>query len=140
MSNMNSYDYILKAIYNKMKYYRNMIKNCSVPYEIMYYKNQLYNERMHFINHLNQGIQLSEENEKKIFTALELAQYDGTNGRPAYVAVNGIVYDVSLVAAWEGGTHFGLYAGKDLSEYFNVCHAGRLDVLNKLLVVGVLQE
>lgn len=77
--------------------------------------------------------------EERVFTALELSQNDGLNGRPAYVAVNGIVYDVSLVSAWEGGTHFGLYAGKDLSEYFNVCHAGSLDVLKNLPIVGVLQ-
>ena len=36
---------------------------------------------------------------EKIFTKNELAQYNGQNGQPAYVAVQGVVYDVSGKAA-----------------------------------------
>jgi cytochrome b involved in lipid metabolism len=32
---------------------------------------------------------------EKIFTTEELAKYDGKNNQPAYIAVDGIVYDVS---------------------------------------------
>lgn len=51
------------------------------------------------------------------FTAAELAKYDGKNGNPAYVAVNGVVYDVSNVPEWKNGIHQGRFqAGQDLSE------------------------
>lgn len=72
------------------------------------------------------------------FTLEELLQYDGKNGRPAYVAVNGIVYDVSNSSAWQAATHFGLMAGNDLTEEFNDCHQGNLRILNTLPRVGVL--
>lgn len=72
------------------------------------------------------------------FTREELAQYDGSGGRFAYVAVDGIVYDVSLEATWGGGTHFSLYAGKDLTAQFNGCHSGKVEILRNLPIVGVL--
>ncbi len=74
----------------------------------------------------------------KEFTLSELAQYNGTMGKPAYVAVNGIVYDVSDISKWSGGTHFGLTAGKDLSPQFEGCH-GVSSKLTKLPKVGILK-
>ncbi|WMJ82249.1 DUF5661 family protein [Clostridium sp. MB40-C1] len=74
----------------------------------------------------------------KEFTLSELAQYDGTMGKPAYVAVNGIVYDVSDISKWKGGTHYGLTAGKDLSSDFETCH-GISSKLEKLPKVGILK-
>lgn len=47
-----------------------------------------------------------------VFTPQELSGFDGKDGNPAYVAVNGIVYDVTNNAAWAAATHFGLMAGK----------------------------
>lgn len=53
---------------------------------------------------------------KKI-TRQELEQNNGTNGKPAYVAYNGKVYDVTESSFWVGGDHFGAHqAGKDLTE------------------------
>jgi mannose-6-phosphate isomerase-like protein (cupin superfamily)/predicted heme/steroid binding protein len=72
------------------------------------------------------------------FTLSELAQYDGTMGKPAYVAVDGIVYDVSNNSKWSGAVHFGLTAGKDLSDQFASCH-GMSNKLAKLPKVGVLK-
>lgn len=71
-------------------------------------------------------------------TLSELAQYDGSMGKPAYVAVNGIVYDVSNASSWGGGTHFGLQAGKDLTAEFQSCH-GMVQILQKLPKVGMLK-
>ncbi|WP_017413315.1 cytochrome b5 domain-containing protein [Clostridium tunisiense] len=75
----------------------------------------------------------------RVFTIEELKQYDGSNNNPAYVAVDGIVYDVTLVAGWGGGTHFGVKAGTDATEQYYKCH-GLTYAVNKLPKIGVLQK
>lgn len=72
------------------------------------------------------------------FTLQELSKFEGKGGNPAYVAVNGTVYDVTNNATWAAATHFGLKAGKDLTNEFASCHAGQT-ILNKLKVVGKLE-
>jgi len=52
--------------------------------------------------------ELKNSRQTREFTLNELAQYDGTMGKPAYVAVNGIVYDVSANSKWSGAMHHGL--------------------------------
>ena len=74
----------------------------------------------------------------RLFTSDELSRYNGRNGNPAYVAVNGIVYDITSNAAWGGATHFGLTAGTDATSQFASCHAGQ-PILSKLKVVGKMQ-
>ncbi|MCB2294541.1 heme/steroid-binding protein [Clostridium algoriphilum] len=74
---------------------------------------------------------------QQTFTLEELSKYNGIGGNPAYVAINGIVYDVSSVKAWAGGVHFGVSAGKDVTEEFNTCH-GDSKILDKLPKVGVV--
>ena len=71
----------------------------------------------------------------RLFTLEELSSYNGRNGNPAYVAVNGVVYDVTNIAAWGGATHFGLTAGTDVTSQFASCHASQ-PILSKLKVVG----
>ena len=75
--------------------------------------------------------------QEKEFTLEELSQYTGGNGKPAYVAIEGIVYDISNSKAWGGGTHFGLTAGQDLTSEFNSCH-GIIDILTNAPKVGIL--
>lgn len=65
-----------------------------------------------------------QQNQKDL-TPQELANYNGKDGKPAYVAVNGVVYDVTNNAAWATASHFGLTAGKDLTSEFASCHAGQ---------------
>ncbi|MGI6712412.1 MAG: cytochrome b5 domain-containing protein [Bacillota bacterium] len=72
------------------------------------------------------------------FTIDQLAQLDGKSGRPAYVAVKGVVYDVSNSPEWEAATHFGLMAGQDLSEEFTDCHQGNQSILSTLPRVGIM--
>lgn len=80
---------------------------------------------------------ISQSNQRT-FTIGELATFTGKNGRPAYVAVNGIVYDVTNNRAWAAATHFGLIAGKDYTQEFASCHAGQQSILATLPVVGRL--
>ena len=77
---------------------------------------------------------------EKEFTLEELAEYNGTNGKPPYVAINGIVYDMSNIGPWSGGTHFGLLAGNNLTDQFMGCHRGAQSVLNKLSQVGKMVQ
>ena len=50
----------------------------------------------------------------KDYTLAELASFDGLEGRPAYVAYKGVVYDVTDSAMWAGGNHEDMHkAGGD---------------------------
>ena len=52
----------------------------------------------------------------KDFTTAELAEFDGTGGKSAYVAYKGVVYDVTESAMWGDGDHEGMHqAGRDLT-------------------------
>ncbi len=73
----------------------------------------------------------------RVFTSEELAEYTGRGGKPAYVAVNAVVYEVSDNPAFAAGTHFGLSCGKDLTPEYTQCHVGS-DKLEKLKIVGRL--
>ncbi len=77
----------------------------------------------------------------KTFTLAELAAFDGKDGRPAYVAVEGKVYDVSAIPQWKTGAHAGgrYAAGADVTSFFKSFH-GALGVLDKAVLVGVLGE
>jgi predicted heme/steroid binding protein len=56
------------------------------------------------------------EQQKKV-TQQELEENDGKNGKPAYIAYKGKVYDVSDSGFWMEGDHMGMHAaGKDLTE------------------------
>ncbi|MDS0527347.1 cytochrome b5 [Clostridium sp. SHJSY1] len=74
---------------------------------------------------------------EKEFTLEELSKYDGSDGNPVYIAVNGIVYDLSKNKNWVGGKHFGLIAGKDLTSEFNSCH-GNMEILDSTPRVGMI--
>lgn len=65
---------------------------------------------------------LSHAQNEKIFSPGELAKYNGQNGASAYVAVNGVVYDLTKVSVWAGGRHFcaKAAAGKDLTFLWNL--------------------
>lgn len=71
---------------------------------------------------------------EKIFTLDELKNYDGKEGRKAYIAVDGVVYDVTNVAAWQGGTHHGNNAGNDVSDRIVKAPHGKstLEIVGKL--------
>lgn len=69
----------------------------------------------------------------------ELATYDGQNGQPAYVAIDGIIYDVTHAKNWNNGMHEnGITAGQDLSGVLGSSPHGT-SVLGDLLIIGRLQ-
>jgi predicted heme/steroid binding protein len=52
----------------------------------------------------------------KDFTVSELAAFDGRDGRPAYVAYKGVVYDLTDSGMWPGGDHEDMHkAGGDMT-------------------------
>lgn len=73
-----------------------------------------------------------------VITPDQLAQNDGRNGTPAYVAVNGTVYNMTDVPSWAAATHFGMMAGQDLTEEFLACHANQSIILSRMQEVGRL--
>ena len=76
-----------------------------------------------------------EENRK--FTIQQLSEFNGKNGKPAYVGFKGKVYDVTESYQWGDGEHLGHSAGQDLTEFMDVApHAP--DVLERMKVVGEL--
>lgn len=88
------------------------------------------------------GQQTADQEEPVLreFTMEELAEYNGEEGRPVYVAVNQKVYDLSSAPAWAGGRHNNLQAGQDLSSFFQNCHMGFTRVLEKYPLVGTIKE
>ena len=78
-----------------------------------------------------------EGGERK-FTLEELKEYDGKDGRPAYVAYKGKVYDVTDDFLWVDGDHQGEHAaGKDLTEQMGQAPHGE-DALERVKVIGTL--
>lgn len=54
--------------------------------------------------------------EQEVFTRESLANFDGKDGRRAYVAHAGKIYDVTGSVLWGGGEHQGEHsAGVDLT-------------------------
>lgn len=54
-----------------------------------------------------------------VFSEDELANFDGKDGNPAYIAVNGTVYDVTNFGAWADGEHQDMVtAGTDATDLF----------------------
>lgn len=122
-----------------IKYTENIIYYSIHPHQKYYYKNQL----IHLKRQLQELENQKNNSEKTIgreFTLEELAQYDGSKGKDAYIAINGVVYDVSYEASWGGGTHAGLVAGKDYTKEFTYCHNSKLNFIKDLPVVGKLKE
>jgi predicted heme/steroid binding protein len=76
------------------------------------------------------------------FTLTELARFDGKEGRPAYVAVDGTVYDVSLSATWRQGAHKPCHmtstAGRDLSREIVSAPGNMRSLLAGMPVAGTL--
>lgn len=85
-------------------------------------------------------VMTSKASEALELTLEELAKFDGKNGNPSYVAVDGIIYDVSEIVQWKDGEHQGrVSAGKDLSKEIESSPHGK-SMLEKAKKIGILKE
>src|SRR5512136_2102886 len=76
----------------------------------------------------------------KEFDLEALSDFDGTKGKPAYIAHGGKVYDVSQSGLWEGGLHMNRHhAGRDLSSEFPAAPHDE-EVFERYPQVGVLAQ
>jgi predicted heme/steroid binding protein len=76
--------------------------------------------------------------EQKKITRQELAQNNGKNGKPAYFAFQGKVYEVTDSSFWMEGEHMGMHdAGKDLTEELEMA-PHREETFNRIKLVGDL--
>ena len=77
--------------------------------------------------------------QKKV-TQQELEENNGKNGKPAFIAYKGKVYDVTESAMWSDGEHMGIHqAGKDLTEELEMA-PHREETLEKMKLVGELAQ
>ncbi len=76
----------------------------------------------------------------KEFTEKELNKYDGREGRTAYIAYRGEIYDVTGSFLWKNGKHQVTHrAGKDLTPELEKAPHGA-DFLRRFPVVGRLKK
>ena len=94
---------------------------------------------IHTNSSLSAGTPNSSAADLKVFTLDELSKYNGQDGQPAYIAYQGIVYDVSNVPQWKNGTHNGEKAGTDVTNYISKSPHGE-KVFSDLPQVGTLQN
>ena len=69
----------------------------------------------------------------------ELKKYDGKDGRPAYVAYKGNIYDVTGSKLWKNGSHVNRhFSGEDLTNQMSVApHAD--DVMARFKIIARLE-
>ena len=76
---------------------------------------------------------------KQDMTLAEFAQFDGKDGRPAYVAYNGNIYDVTNSMLWQGGNHMRKHLpGFDLTDAIKIAPHGEEKILSMPLVGKLL--
>ena len=72
-------------------------------------------------------------------TIQDLAYYNGRDGKKAYVAVDGIVYDVTNSSKWTGGSHFGgATAGRDLTAAMDANPSHGRENLSRVPRIGII--
>ena len=89
---------------------------------------------LHDFNESQRGKHI--ERNIKDLTLKELSKYDGKNGNPAYVAVNGLIYDVTNEEILKKSPHNSINLGTDITKEFKGCHNSDESVLAKLPIVG----
>ena len=75
----------------------------------------------------------------KEFSLKELKRYNGKVGNRAYVAYDGVIYDLTDSFLWQDGKHQVIhYAGEDLTDGLDKAPHG-IDFLKRFPVIGKLK-
>ncbi len=81
---------------------------------------------------------MTVDREKKDMTLDDLAGYEGKEGRPAYFAYDGRIFDATKSRLWKDGSHVGRHlAGFDLTDALKLAPHGE-EKLASLPPVGDL--
>jgi predicted heme/steroid binding protein len=78
--------------------------------------------------------------DEQVFTLEELSAFNGKDGNDAYIAVSGVVYDVTNSSMWKSGQHNGFEAGKDLTDAILNQSPHGIQVLDNIPIIGTLSE
>ncbi len=81
-------------------------------------------------------------NETRVFSLKELEQFDGKDGRPAYVGLDGKVYDLTGSSFWEDGAHESCpdgFAGQDLTDLMDEAPPDHRAEMEGFPIVGTLE-
>lgn len=71
-------------------------------------------------------------------TLEELSNYNGKDGKPAYIAVQGFIYDVTNSSLWRNGQHNGFEAGQDLTDIIINQSPHGLSTLSRVPKIGII--
>lgn len=85
----------------------------------------------------------TDENGQLLMTLDQLSQFDGKDGRRAFIAVSGIVYEVTNSPRWRNGIHNGdarIAAGNDLTSQIDAISPHGRRVLDNIPRVGRIIE
>lgn len=111
-------------------------------YAHFYYEASIYNkgsENKNIGSENNISNDMNSGENEIVFTAETLKQYNGLNGQPAYVAIDGIVYDVSSL--YKNGQHEGCEAGQEVSsEFYEIRRHNGGGVLDMFPVIGTYKD
>jgi len=75
----------------------------------------------------------------KIFTAQDLKENNGVDGKPIYLAFQGKVYDLTNALLWQGGVHEGHSVGVMVIEDLNEAPHGP-ELLQSFPIIGLYQD
>ena len=82
---------------------------------------------------------MSEAKPRK-YSAVELQQFDGLEGRPLYIVFKGKIYDLSASKLWPQGKHMGMHTrSQNLSEAIKSAPHGE-DNIFRYPLVGEIEE
>lgn len=71
----------------------------------------------------------------------QLSQFDGKEERPAYVAYNGTIYDVTASRLWKEGSHFKKHpAGRDMTDALKMAPHKEDKIIAMSVVGKLIQE
>jgi predicted heme/steroid binding protein len=103
------------------------------------------NEKNGMVNNKEDNDAMNEEkvvmDEMELeLTLEELKAFDGKNGNKAYVAVDGVIYDMSNSSLWKEGGHNGFEAGQDLTDAIMNKSPHGIKMLDRVPIVGKIVE